>query len=150
MISSRNIEDLLPDVQTVCRAWLKDCKADGIEVRVYCTYRDGDEQDRLHSLGRTEKNTDARPTRPMGSIVTKAKAGESWHNFRRAWDAVPMVGGECAWMRNDLYDRMGAIATKHGIEWGGRWAKFPDRPHFQVTGGFSLAFLRATHPRGFV
>ena len=148
MISSRNIDDLLPEVRTLCGAWITACKREGIEARVYCTFRDGEEQDRLYSLGRTEKNTDARATLPMGSVVTKAKAGESWHNFRRAWDAVPMVNGDCAWNRADLYQRMGSIAAKLGIEWGGSWVKFPDRPHFQVTGGLSLSYLRTTHPRG--
>jgi len=34
---------------------------------------------------------------------------------------------------NDYYDKLGSIAKKYGIEWGGYWdGNFKDRPHFEM------------------
>jgi hypothetical protein len=32
-----------------------------------------------------------------------------------------------------------------GGEWGGRWASFPDAPHFQMTFGATIAQMQAGH-----
>ena len=35
-----------------------------------------------------------------------------------------------------------------GLEWGGDWTGFKDWPHFQYTGGLSLAQCRSLFPQG--
>ena len=134
MISSRNIDDLLPHVATAARGMIAEAESRfDIELRVTSTYRDFEEQLRL---------CDIRPP------VTKAKPGRSWHNWRRAFDVVPVRAGICLWDDASLWADIGALAPKYGLEWGGSWLRFPDRPHFQLTDGLSIADLIAAHPHG--
>ena len=134
MISSRNIDDLLPHVATAARGMIAEAESRfDIELRVTSTFRDFEEQLRL---------CDIRPP------VTKAKPGRSWHNWRRAFDVVPVRAGICLWDDASLWDDIGALAPKYGLEWGGSWRRFPDRPHFQLTDGLSIADLIAAHPHG--
>jgi hypothetical protein len=37
---------------------------------------------------------------------------------------------------------MGETAESCGLEWGGRWKRFPDLPHLQMMCGFTLAEIR--------
>ena len=93
MISSRKLEDLNPKVRTLAEQFIKACDKAGIDVLIYCTYRDNEMQNYLYSQGRTVK----------GKIVTNAKAGDSWHNWRCACDFVPMIGGKPQWSNTKLY-----------------------------------------------
>lgn len=132
-MASRSLSELTPDARELCMKWETACKKEGIDVLVYCTYRDGNEQNDLYAQGRTKP----------GNIVTNARAGDSYHNWRRAWDAVPLVNGKAAWTDKSLYARMGSIAESMGIEWAGRWTgKLKETAHFQVTGGYTLAQLK--------
>lgn len=133
-MASRSLSDLTPKSRELCLKWIDGCKKEGIDVLVYCTFRDGTEQDSLYSIGRTKP----------GKIVTNARAGDSWHNWRMAWDAVPLVAGKPAWNDASLYAKMGRIAESMGIEWAGRWTgKLKETAHFQVTEGFTLAQLKS-------
>lgn len=133
MINSRKIEDLNPYVATLARKMIAAAKKEGIDVLVTSTYRDGESQNYLYAQGRT---------RP-GKVVTNARAGQSWHNYKLAFDVVPIVGGKAMW--NDLrtFKRLGEIGKSVGLEWAGDWKSFKEYPHFQWTGGLSLAQLRA-------
>ena len=134
MISSRNLDDLLDHVKAAARGLIAEAEARfDIELRVTSTYRDFEEQARLCEL------------RPP---VTKAGPGHSWHNWRRAFDVVPMRAGECIWDDVSLWNDIGALAPKYGLEWGGKFHGFADRPHFQLTDGLRLADLIAMHPEG--
>lgn len=137
MISSRNTFDLLPTVGVKVRRFVELCEARGVPVLVTCTYRDNAEQARLYAQGRTTP----------GAKVTNAKPGESWHNWRCAVDVVPMRNGKPVWgTKGDdltLWAKVGAIGEECGLEWAGRWVKFREFPHFQYTGGLSLADIRA-------
>ena len=48
-------------------------------------------------------------------------------------------------MWNDLrtFKRLGQIGKSIGLEWAGDWVTFREYPHFQATGGLTLAQLRA-------
>lgn len=133
MINSRNINDLHPYVAGLCRKLISECKKQGIELLVTSTYRDAESQNWLYAQGRTR----------AGAKVTNAKAGYSFHNFKLAFDIVPIVGGKAMW--NDLrtFRRVGEIGKSLGLEWAGDWKSFPELAHFQWTGGLSLAQLRA-------
>ena len=39
-------------------------------------------------------------------------------------------------------DKAGALARLMGLEWGGDWAKFTDRPHVQLKTGLTTAQKR--------
>lgn len=138
MINSRKLNDLLPVVYTKAAAFIEMCKAEGIDVLVTSTYRDFESQSDLYAQGRTKP----------GKRVTNAKAGESWHNYRCAFDVVPLRGGKPVWSTDGLdgalWQRLGAIGAACGLEWAGNWTgKFREMAHFQYTGGLSLKDLQA-------
>jgi len=133
MINSRSLNELHPHVKTLTETFLEKCKAEGIEVLITSTYRDLESQNDLYEQGRSKP----------GSIVTNAKAGQSFHNYRLAFDFCPVVNGKAMWSEIKLFERCGAIAESIGLEWAGRWKGFKELAHCQATGGLSLAQLKA-------
>lgn len=98
--------------------------AKGHTIEVVQGLRTFAEQDALFAQGRTKP----------GEIVTKAKGGQSNHNYGLAVDLAPFVGGKPQWKDNAGFIRIGAEAVKQGLEWGGSWKKFIDKPHVQIPG----------------
>ena len=145
MINSRNIQDLHPYVATLCQRFLDECESAGLEVLITSTYRDNESQAALYAQGRTKP----------GRIVTNAQAGKSWHNWRVAFDIVPLRHGKPVWGTSgngidnnpndddrddlELWQRIAAIAKSFGLEWAGDWKTFRECAHFQYTGGLTLA-----------
>ena len=132
MINSRDPNALLPSVRAKCYAFIAACKTAGIDVILTSTYRDIESQNALYAQGRTLP----------GNIVTKAKGGDSMHNYRLAFDFVPVVNGKAIWDNDKLWQQCGDIGRKVGLEWGGGWG-FQDKPHMQSTNGLQLADLKA-------
>lgn len=110
------------------------------------------EQNELYALGRTKVNpTGKSAKKPMGSIVTNAKGGSSFHNFGLAVDFVLIIDGKTAswnikmdWDNDKVSDWMEVVEefAEKGYEWGGNWKSLKDYPHFQKTFGYSLNDLR--------
>ena len=133
MISSRSIDDLLPLVKERAEKFLEDCRHQGIDLLVTSTYRDAESQNLLYAQGRTSG----------GRIVTRAKGGESFHNYRCALDVVPLVNGKPDWDgTHDIWGRVGAIGKANGLDWAGDWKSFRELAHFQYTGGITLSDLK--------
>ena len=133
MINSRKLEDLLPPVRERVERMIADCKAEGIDLLVTSTYRDNASQDALYAQGRTAP----------GRIVTNARSGQSYHNYRCAVDVVPIRNGKAIWNAKDpVWQRIGALGKAAGLEWAGDWKRFKEFPHFQYTGGLTLAQLQ--------
>lgn len=134
---SRSLEDLHPIVAAKARAHIAACKAEGIDLLVTCTYRDPAEQARLYAQGRTAP----------GRIVTNARPGQSFHEYRIAYDVVPLRAGKPVWGTagedGKLWQRVGELGEAQGLEWAGRWPRFREYPHFQFRGGFTLAHFQA-------
>jgi len=134
MINSRSLDELLPPVKARVDQFLADCKNHGIDLIVTSTYRDNESQDALYAQGRTTP----------GSIVTKAKGGQSFHNYRCAIDVVPLVNGKAVWDgANPVWAKIGALGKLAGLDWAGDWKTFKELAHFQYTGGLTLADLNA-------
>jgi peptidoglycan L-alanyl-D-glutamate endopeptidase CwlK len=134
MIASRSIDDLLPVVKEKVKKFVALCKGDGIELLVTSTYRDNESQNALYAQGRTEP----------GKIVTNAKGGQSFHNYRCAVDVVPLVNGKPDWDgTHPIWAKIGNYGKLAGLEWAGEWTRFKELAHFQYTGGLTLADLRA-------
>ena len=134
MIASRSIDDLLPVVKEKVKKCVALCKGDGIELLVTSTYRDNESQNALYAQGRTEP----------GKIVTNAKGGQSFHNYRCAVDVVPLVNGKPDWDgTHPIWAKIGNYGKLAGLEWAGEWTRFKELAHFQYTGGLTLADLRA-------
>ena len=109
----------------------------GVKVEVISGLRSWAAQAALFAQGRTKP----------GHIVTKARPGSSWHNYGLAIDLGLFSNGvyldEVDPKRADrLYQEIGSIAAKHGIEWAGNWKSFTETPHFQVTFGLTLSAAR--------
>lgn len=136
MIDSRSIDDLLLPVGARCTEFLDKCAAVGIDVIITSTYRDFECQDRLYAQGRILP----------GKVVTWAKAGDSWHNYRRAFDVVPLRNGKPIWgtrgVDREVWSKVGEIGVSCGLEWGGAWERHPDFPHFQDRMGRTLYGLK--------
>ncbi len=133
MINSRDIGDLHPHVAALCHAFIAACAREGIDVLITSTYRDAESQDALYAQGRS---------RP-GKIVTNAKAGQSFHNYRVAFDFVPIINGKAQWNDTLAFTRCGHIAEGLGLTWAGSWKRFKEMAHCQWTGGLTLADLQA-------
>lgn len=137
MINSRDIAALHPTVAAKARAFLEACTAQGIDILVTSTYRDHASQNALYAQGRTIK----------GRKVTNAKGGQSFHNWRVAFDVVPLRLGKPVWgttgADGKLWQKIGAIGEGVGLEWAGRWKSFPEMAHFQFTDGLTLANFQA-------
>jgi len=136
-MSSRDLNDLHPIIRAKCQAHIDACKAAGIDLLITCTYRTPAEQDALYAQGR------AHP----GPIVTNAKAGQSMHQYRLAYDCVPLVNGKAVWNTTgtdgQMWHKIGELGKAQGLEWGEDWVGFHEMPHFQFTGGHPLAFFEA-------
>ena len=133
MINSRSLSDLHPVVQEKAKKFIAAAKKEGIDVLVTSTYRDNESQNALYAQGRSKP----------GRVVTNAKAGQSWHNYRCALDVVPIVNGKAQWNDMRTFRRLGEIGKSVGLEWAGDWKSFKEYAHFQWTGGLTLAQLRA-------
>jgi len=79
--------------------------------------------------------------------VTNASAGRSNHNFGIAWD-VGLFKGADYLQQSPLYDVVGALGRDLGLEWGGDWSSFVDKPHFQLKTGQTLAQVRQKFESG--
>lgn len=129
MINSRDLNDLHPTVRMLCSKFLAAGKAAGIDILITSTYRDFESQQALYNQGRTVP----------GRIVTDAKPGDSFHNYKVAFDFVPIVNGKAVWDDASLFLKCGLLAEGVGLEWAGRWKRFPEMAHCQFTGGLRLA-----------
>ena len=134
MINSRSLDELIPAAKERVEKFLSLCKENGIDLLVTSTYRDAESQQALYNQGRTTE----------GKIVTNAKPGDSWHNWRCAVDVVPLVNGKAVWdTSNPVWAKVGELGKEAGLEWAGEWKSFKELAHFQFTGGLTLADLKA-------
>ena len=128
---SRKLEDLEPETRAMADKLIEQAQAAGFPIMVTQTLRTFFEQDLLYAQGRTKE----------GKIVTNAKGGYSWHNFGRAFDVVFVdADGKPDW--EGPWDDLGVLGETTGLEWGGRWKSFHDRPHFEHRSGMTLAQAR--------
>jgi len=90
--------------------------------------------------------------------VTKAKGGQSYHNYGLAVDIVLLLndGKVASWDTVTDFDNDGLADWQEvvyvfglfGWEWGGNWKTFPDKPHFQKTFGLTISECLNRHNSG--
>jgi len=121
-----HIARLHPEIRGKARRFLRRAKNAGLDLRITSSYRTFAEQNALYAQGRTAP----------GNIVTYARGGQSYHNYALAFDVVDNEKGY-----NADWQTIGKIGKSLGLEWGGDWGW--DRPHFQLTKGYSTSQLYA-------
>lgn len=113
----------------------------GITIVITDGFRSSEEQNILHSQGRSES----------GNIVTYAEGGESYHNYGLAIDFVlKMDDGDVVWdiERDDNgngepdWFEVAELGKGLGFDWGGDWQRFKDYPHLEMTFGLSINELQ--------
>jgi LAS superfamily LD-carboxypeptidase LdcB len=126
-ISLQRIKELHPKVQDSFKNFIQDAENGlGITLRIMePVFRSIKDQNLLYSQGRTNP----------GKIVTNAKGGSSFHNYGLAIDLCVLVLKEIDW--NYDMSKLKPYTLKYGIEWGGDWKTIVDRPHFQITLGYT-------------
>lgn len=141
MSDSRSLDDLHPKVRAMAEKLLADAEEAGIPLKVTFTLRSMETQAALYAQGRTKP----------GKNVTNARAGYSFHNFGLALDVVPTAllklpswGDLPAHQKatNATWAKVGALGKALGFRWGGDFTSLKDRPHFEWSGGLTLAQLR--------
>jgi peptidoglycan L-alanyl-D-glutamate endopeptidase CwlK len=136
MINSRNPDDLTPAMREKCLLFIQKCKEAGVDVIITSTYRDFESQDALYAQGR------AKP----GSKVTNARGGDSYHNYRIAFDFCPIVAGKAMWNDIKTFIKCGEIGEKLGLEYAGDWKSFKEYAHLQEA-GHTIEELRKKHAK---
>jgi len=129
-----NIMRLIPAAQIKAREFMNAIKGQPLTYRIISGTRTYAEQDALFAK------------RPK---VTNARGGQSNHNFGIAWDVGIFENGNYyrgnSKKEDKAYIALGGLikARVSGLEWGGDWKKFVDKPHYQLATGKSVAQVRA-------
>jgi hypothetical protein len=111
------VNDLLPEVKEKMEKLIQICDLLDMPIRVTSGFRTIEEQNKLYAQGRTT----------AGNIVTNAKGLESKHCQGKAFDIVfRKTGYEGNW------ELIGQLGEQLGLNWGGRWKSFQDKPHFEI------------------
>ena len=133
-MSSRKIEDCSVPMQAALAEFELMLTGAHIPFVRACTYRSTAEQADLYAQGRTKP----------GRVVTHALPGQSMHNDeldgQPASNAADYYPLDCGKLCGDqthaqlaLWDRLGDIGEKCGLDWGGNWREPKrDRPHVQL------------------
>lgn len=128
----RNVSQLHPTLQKKVVKLQKECLSAGIKIKIGECFRTVAEQNALYAKGRTAP----------GSIVTNAKGSSysSMHQWGVAFDFFLDMDVDKDGKTSDdafnnatkLFNKVGAIGKKLGLEWGGDWKSIKDLPHFQL------------------
>ncbi len=134
----RGTEHLHPDLQAICKRFLKRCNDAGLNVKITDTLRTKAEQDAEYAKGRTAP----------GSITTNVKYPDSAHNWGVAFDICRNEKGREYDDSDGFFGKCGKIGRELGLTWGGDWTNFVDKPHFeykQFMPNSSTRWLRKTY-----
>ena len=142
---SRNVTDLHPTLQAKVEELKALCRQNGIEIGISECLRTVAEQDALYAQGRTTS----------GRIVTNCKGSSysSMHQWGVAFDFYLKMDVDGDGVISDdafnnstgLFEKVGALGKKIGLEWGGDWT-IKDRPHLQLPDwGSTASKLKATY-----
>lgn len=132
-----NLDVLYPPFAQKLKDLTAELNAKGVNYWAISGERTVNEQNSLYALGRTIKNPDGYDAvkKPLGNVVTKAKGGQSFHNFAIAADFCYDKDINRAGLQPDYniakYSDLAKAATDIGLESGFYW-KFQDAPHLQL------------------
>lgn len=113
---------LIPNFQKKVDRFLEEAKAQGFDLRITSGYRSPQEQQALYEQGRTKP----------GNIVTNAKGLPVCQSSHCKGIAIDIVDRKKGY--NIDWAKLAKIGKACGMKWGGDWASFPDKPHFEDNG----------------
>lgn len=123
--SQKRLAKVHPELASRIQTLIGALAQQGLQVEVVQGLRTFAEQDALFAQGRTKP----------GPIVTRARGGQSNHNYGLAVDLVPFNDGKPNWNAPmSAWTTIGMGAHNLGLQWGGDWKKFVDKPHVQLPG----------------
>ena len=132
---------LCPYFEKILNKFEIEVASNGLRIRRLNGFRSFEDQAKLYAIGRTIQ-TDKK-------IVTKAKAGFSWHNYGLAQDYVFVDNkGKPDWSIKLPWDELGDIGKKLGMVWGGNFKGFYDAGHFEYHNGVSIRTAYKIHENG--
>ena len=124
-MSSRDLNDLAPELQEIAIKFVRDCKLAGLDIVIICTSRSNAEQQAAYD-----------------AHLSNARPGESEHNkvnsmgkpASRAFDVGVIRAGKYVGNGSDPdYTKAGAIGEALGLKWAGRWrGRIRETGHFQL------------------
>lgn len=103
---------------------LDECHKAGIEIEMFEGFRSEDRQDWLYAQGRTRE----------GKIVTKARGGQSFHQYGVACDLCFKWGGKWQWNSDDPWDKVHEVFKRYEFE----TLSF-EKAHVQITNGIKIS-----------
>lgn len=138
--NERAIARLHPQVRGLIRKFINEVYAQHrVQLVIVQDYRTYAQQDALYAKGRTAP----------GSIVTKARGGQSNHNFALAVDVFPLwedgklhMDSKSDAKNIQILIKVAPVGKNIGLEWGGDWKSIIDNPHFQLKTGKTMSQLR--------
>lgn len=140
-VSISRIAKIHPKLRSECASILLEIQSKGINIRITQGLRTIEEQNNLYAQGRTKP----------GNIVTKAKGGDSMHNYGLAIDFCLLHSdGSISWSMTEDVDKDGKkdwtevvdVFKSHGWTWGGDFKLIIDTPHFEKTFNHKLAEIK--------
>jgi len=151
-MSTRDLRDLHPQMYLRVKKLLEamdrvlELSSDGWSVFVTDVWRDGAEQDKLKAEGKSKAGRGQSPHEVMKELETWVagchKDGEDrfWVPCALACDFAWRKAGVVRW--DGPWNLLGAVAVEvAGLEWGGNWKNFVDRPHVQMPNWKDVARL---------
>ena len=122
---ARNITKLHPFIQMKIKELQDECLKNGLKIGISECVRSVKEQDALYAKGRTDKSS---------GIVTNCRGRNysSPHQWGIAFDFYRNDGKGAYNESGDFFKKVGDIAVSIGLEWGGNWKSFKDKPHIQL------------------
>lgn len=111
-ITQDKVATLVPSFRARVQRWLDDCRKQGLQPYIYEGLRTSKRQNELYAIGRTVQRS-----RP---IVTRARGGQSMHQYGLAIDFVPLVPSKARdlWQpdwSDKAYAPYHKLAVKHGL-----------------------------------
>ena len=119
---SRDLTLLHPKLQAILPRIKAECERQGLYVLWTDGLRTKAEQDALYAQGRTAP----------GTVVTNVTYPNSMHNWGVAVDFCRNERGREYDDTDNFFYRVGFVAKQFGLEWGGDWKSFKDKPHLQL------------------
>lgn len=139
IIDSRDPYDLDPGSYATYMIWQEKCAAAGYDVRMISGYRNKERQNQIYDT------VDAK-----GHRATGARGGQSFHQYRVAWDFAIYKSGKIDWYDAAGYEKCGKIGEALGCFWGGNWKALGDNGHLQTVNcsSISASGLPQKYPSG--